>query len=420
MLSVQKLVHHWKKGQFIPGGKPPQPLNDEIKEQRLSELNHNIIITQEITKGISILSDAVKALEKTQEFNRNPTSFIGDTRDLLMSDDYLLVADVLRLIFPEGMISKVWQLKRGRDEDLDTQYNDPAPGNRPILIPKSKKRRLDRLGEQEETRQEHKIGGLFGIPASQLRFTNGSEAQKENKTGGLFGIPASQLRLTNGSEAQKENKTGGLFGTPASQLRFTNGPETQEATGPLFGALSGPEATRYTGVFGAKEKGSNTSPAPQHTGIFSAKSPTPEYTGIFSQRIGFTSEKPTSPTVSGAKEKGSDTSPTPRYTGIFGAKSSEPQTGGIFSTKSPAPGYTGTFSFTPSGNKEEATINKALSSAGGDEVNKSLAQLQLLGQQEETITIPQGTKRKHEMEEETMNKVRNKVKVQEPYNLITL
>ncbi|RKK19990.1 hypothetical protein BFJ66_g13043 [Fusarium oxysporum f. sp. cepae] len=443
MSSVQKLVHHWKQGQFIPGGKPPQPLNDEAKGQRLSELNGDDMITPEITKGISILKDAVEAFKKTQEFNRNPTSFIGDTRDVLMSDDYLLVADVLRLIFPEGMISKVWQLKRGRDEDLDTRDNDPAPGNRTILIPKSKKRRLDILGGQEEsmnseraasrhwafgskgseTRQEHKTGGLFGIPASKLRFTNGSEAQETTNplfgaeaTGytGLFGVPASKLRFTNGPEAQQEHKTGGLFGVPASKLGFTNGSEAQKATGPLFGALSAPEAPGHTGIFGAKAKGSNNSPALQHAGIFSAKSPTPEYTGIFSQRIGFTPEKPTNPAVSGVKEKGSDTLPTPQHTGIFGAKSSEPQTGGIFSTTSPGLGYTGTFSQrigSLSGNKEEVIIDKPLSLIGGDEVNKSLAQLQLLGQQ--------GTKRKHEKEEETMNKMRNNVKAQEPYNLIT-
>ncbi|KAH7163675.1 hypothetical protein DER46DRAFT_505711 [Fusarium sp. MPI-SDFR-AT-0072] len=383
MSTVQKLVHHWKQGQFIPGGKPPQPLNDEVKRQRLSELNDNDMITPEITKGISILKDAVEAFKKTQEFNRNPTSFIGDTRDVLMSDDYLLVADVLRLIFPEGMISKVWQLKRGRDEDLDTQDNDPAPGNRSILIPKSKKRRLDILGEQEESMNSERAASRHWAFSSK------------------------------GSETRQEHKTGGLFGVPASKLGFTNGSEAQEATGPLFGA----EATGYTGIFGAKakEKGSDTSPTPQYTGIFGAKSPTPEYTGIFSQRIGFTPEKPTNPAVSGAKENGFDTSPTPQHTSIFGAKSSEPQTGGIFSTTSPGLGYTGTFSQrigSLSGNKEEAIIDKPLSLIGGDEVNKSLAQLQLLGQQ--------GTKRKHENEEETMNKMRNNVKSQEPYNLITL
>ncbi|KAL7757086.1 hypothetical protein ACKLNR_014079 [Fusarium oxysporum f. sp. zingiberi] len=380
MSSVQKLVHHWKQGQFIPGGKPPQPLNDEAKGQRLSELNGDDMITPEITKGISILKDAVEAFKKTQEFNRNPTSFVGDTRDVLMSDDYLLVADVLRLIFPEGMISKVWQLKRGRDEDLDTRDNDPAPGNRTILIPKSKKRRLDILGGQEESMNSER--------AASRHWAFGSK----------------------GSETRQEHKTGGLFGVPASKLGFTNGSEAQKATGPLFGALSAPEATGHTGIFGAKAKGSNNSPALQHTGIFSAKSPTPEYTGIFSQRIGFTPEKPTNPAVSGVKEKGSNTSPT----GIFGAKSSEPQTGGIFSTTSPGQGYTGTFSQrigSLSGNKEEAIIDKPLGLIGGDEVNKSLAQLQLLGQQ--------GTKRKHEKEEETMNKMRNNVKAQEPYNLIT-
>ncbi|KAL9560621.1 hypothetical protein ACKAV7_015229 [Fusarium commune] len=429
MSTVQKLVHHWKQGQFIPGGKPPQPLNDEVKRQRLSELNDNDMITPEITKGISILKDAVEAFKKTQEFNRNPTSFIGDTRDVLMSDDYLLVADVLRLIFPEGMISKVWQLKRGRDEDLDTQDNDPAPGNRSILIPKSKKRRLDILGEQEEsmnseraasrhwafsskgseTRQEHKTGGLFGVPASKLGFTNGSEAQEA--TGPLFGAEATGYTGIFGAKAK------GSSNSPALQRTgiFSAKSPTPEYTG-IFSQRIGftPEKINPA-VSGAKEKGSDTSPTPQYTGIFGAKSPTPEYTGIFSQRIGFTPEKPTNPAVSGAKENGSDTSPTPQHTSIFGAKSSEPQTGGIFSTTSPGLGYTGTFSQrigSLSGNKEEAIIDKPLSLIGGDEVNKSLAQLQLLGQQ--------GTKRKHENEEETMNKMRNNVKSQEPYNLITL
>ncbi|EXA29011.1 hypothetical protein FOVG_19415, partial [Fusarium oxysporum f. sp. pisi HDV247] len=106
MSSIQKLIYHWKQGQFIPGGKPPQPLNNEVKEQRLSKLNSDDIIALEITKGISILRDAVEAFKKTQEFNKDPTSFIGDARDVLMSDDFLLLADVLRLIFPEGMISE--------------------------------------------------------------------------------------------------------------------------------------------------------------------------------------------------------------------------------------------------------------------------------------------------------------------------
>ncbi|KAI3579780.1 hypothetical protein IWW34DRAFT_621343 [Fusarium oxysporum f. sp. albedinis] len=361
MSSIQKLIYHWKQGQFIPGGKPPQPLNNEVKEQRLSKLNSDDIIALEITKGISILRDAVEAFKKTQEFNKDPTSFIGDARDVLMSDDFLLLADVLRLIFPEGMISEVWQLKRGRDEDLDTQDDACAPGNRRIFMPISKRPRFTngpkatenkawglfsmpasqlRFTNGSETQRENKARGLFSMPASQLRFTNGSETQRENKAGGLFSMPASQLSFANGSETQRENKAGGLFSMPASQLSFANRPETQA------------EATRYTGIFGAKDKDSNNSPALQRN-------------DIFSQRMSFASEKPKSPVFS---------------EGI-------------------------------SGNKEEAIVDNLLSSMGADDVNKSLAQLQLLGQQ--------GTKRKHEKEEETMNKMRNNVKAQEPYNLIT-
>ncbi|SCO87671.1 uncharacterized protein FRV6_11798 [Fusarium oxysporum] len=407
MSSIQKLVYHWKQGQFIPGGKPPQPLNNEVKGQRLSELNGDDMIALEITKGISILKDAVESFKKTQEFNRDPNSFMGDARDVLMSDEFLLVADVLRLIFPEGMISEVWQLKRGRDEDLDT-------GNRPILIPKSKKRRLDVRGEQEESmnsergaskawafgsegsrnRRGHKAGGIFGIPASQVGFKNRPEAQ-QHKTGGLFGTPASQLGFTNRPEALQEHKTGGLFGTPASQLGFTNGPETQEPTSPLSSVLPG------------QEKGSNNSPALQHTGIFGAKSPTPEYTGIFSQRMGFASENPIYPVVSEGIEKVSYTSPSPQHTG---AKSSKPQTGGIFSTTSPGLEHTGSSSQpigSLSGNKEEAIVDNLLSSMGADDVNKILAQLQLR---------QQGIKRKHEKEEETTNK--KQINTQEPHSLI--
>ncbi|KAF5973964.1 hypothetical protein FCOIX_8542, partial [Fusarium coicis] len=147
MSSIQKLVNHWKKGQFIPGGKPPQPLNNEVKGQRLSELNGDDMIVPEIIKGISILKDVVEALKTTQEFNKDPSSFSGDARDVLMSDDFLVVADVLRLIFPEGMISNVWQLKRGRDEDLDTRDGPMPKRSRQILVPRP-------------------------------RFTNGPEAQK--------------------------------------------------------------------------------------------------------------------------------------------------------------------------------------------------------------------------------------------------
>ncbi|EXK27019.1 hypothetical protein FOMG_16457 [Fusarium oxysporum f. sp. melonis 26406] len=412
MSSIQKLIYHWKQGQFIPGGKPPQPLNNEIKEQRLSKLNSDDIIALEITKGISILRDAVEAFKKTQEFNKDPTSFIGDARDVLMSDDFLLLADVLRLIFPEGMISEVWQLKRGRDEDLDTQDDACAPGNRRIFMPISKRPRFTNgpKAQENKTQRENKARGLFSMPASQLRFTNGSETQRENKAGGLFSMPASQLRFTNGSETQRENKAGGLFSMPASQLRFTNGSETQRENkaGGLFSMpasqlsfANGPEiqaeATTYTGIFGAKDKDSNNSPALQRN-------------GIFSQRMSFASEKPKSPVFSEGTEKVSDTSPTPQYTGIFGAKSSQPQTGGIFSTTSPGLEHTGSSSQpigSLSGNKEEATVDNLLSSMGADDVNKILAQLQLR---------QQGIKRKHEKEEETTNKKRDNT--QEPHSLI--
>ncbi|EGU86840.1 hypothetical protein FOXB_02643 [Fusarium oxysporum f. sp. conglutinans Fo5176] len=315
MSSIQKLIYHWKQGQFIPGGKPPQPLNNEVKEQRLSKLNSDDIIALEITKGISILRDAVEAFKKTQEFNKDPTSFIGDARDVLMSDDFLLLADVLRLIFPEGMISEVWQLKRGRDEDLDTQDDACAPGNRRIFMPISKRPRFTNgpKAQENKTQRENKARGLFSMPASQLRFTNGSETQRENKAGGLFSMPASQLRFTNGPEIQAEaTRYTGIFGAkdkdsmPASQLSFANGPETQV------------EATGYTGIFGAKDKDSNNSPALQRN-------------GIFSQRMSFASEKPKSPVFS---------------EGI-------------------------------SGNKEEAIVDNLLSSMGADDVNKILAQLQL-------------------------------------------
>ncbi|KAG5780607.1 hypothetical protein H9Q73_005739 [Fusarium xylarioides] len=149
MSSIQKLVNHWKQ-----------------------ELNGDDMIVPEITKGISILKDVVEALKITQEFNKDLSLFSGNARDVLISDDFLLVADVLRLIFPEGMISDVWQLKRGRDEDLDTR-DDPMP--------------------------------------KRLRFTNGPEAQ-ENKT--------QRLRFTNGPESQPEKKPG-LFGMPASQAEAT-------------------------------------------------------------------------------------------------------------------------------------------------------------------------------------------------------
>ncbi|PCD38671.1 hypothetical protein AU210_007138 [Fusarium oxysporum f. sp. radicis-cucumerinum] len=394
MSSIQKLIYHWKQGQFIPGGKHPQPLNNEVKEQRLSKLNSDDIIALEITKGISILRDAVEAFKKTQEFNKDPTSFIGDARDVLMSDDFLLLADVLRLIFPEGMISEVWQLKRGRDEDLDTQDDACAPGNRRIFMPISKRPRFTNgpKAQENKTQRENKARGLFSMPASQLRFTNGSETQRENKAGGLFSMPASQLSFANGPETQAEaTRYTGIFGAkdkdsmPASQLRFINGPETQV------------EATGYTGIFGAKDKDSNNSPALQRN-------------GIFSQRMSFASEKPKSPVFSEGTEKVSDTSPTPQYTGIFGAKSSKPQTGGIFSTTSPGLEHTGSSSQpigSLSGNKEEAIVDNLLSSVGTDDVNKILAQLQLR---------QQGIKRKHEKEGETTNKKRDNT--QEPHSLI--
>ncbi|RKK97102.1 hypothetical protein BFJ68_g14111 [Fusarium oxysporum] len=400
MSSIQKLIYHWKQGQFIPGGKPPQPLNNEVKEQRLSKLNSDDIIALEITKGISILRDAVEAFKKTQEFNKDPTSFIGDARDVLMSDDFLLLADVLRLIFPEGMISEVWQLKRGRDEDLDTQDDACAPGNRRIFMPISKRPRFTNgpKAQENKTQRENKARGLFSMPASQLRFTNGSETQRENKAGGLFSMPASQLRFTNGPEIQAEaTRYTGIFGAkdkdsmPASQLRFTNGPETQREN--KAGGLFSMPASQLSFANGPETQAEATG-----------------YTGIFSQRMSFASEKPKSPVFLEGTEKVSDTSPTPQYTGIFGAKSSKPQTGGIFSTTSPGLEHTGSSSQpigSLSGNKEEAIVDNLLSSMGTDNVNKILAQLQLR---------QQGIKRKHEKEEETTNKKRDNT--QEPHSLI--
>ncbi|KAF4414847.1 hypothetical protein FACUT_13908 [Fusarium acutatum] len=511
MSSIQKLVYHWKQGQFIPGGKPPQPLNNEVKGQRLSELNGDDMIALEITKGISILKDAVEAFKKTQEFNKDPTSFTGDARDVLMSDDFLLVADMLRLIFPEGMISKVWQLKRGRDDDLDIQDDDRSPGNRPMLIPKSKKRRLDRLGEQEELinsergaskvwalgsegsgnrqigfanrpeAQQHKAGGIFGIPKSQVRFTNRPKPQEPTDplssveaTGytGIFGaakrdinnspaplpfvaksptpeytgIFSQRMHFTSEKPTNPVVSTGspssveatgykGIFGaakrdsdsapTPLSFVTKSPTPEytgifsqrmhftSEKPTDPVVSESTGPpssvEATGYKGIFGAAKRDSDSAPAPLP---FVAKSPTPEYTGIFSQRMHFTSEKPTDPVVSEGSGKVSDTSPTPQYTGIFGAKSSKPQTGGIFSTTNPSLEHTGSSSQyvgSLSGNKEDAILDNLLSSMADDDVNKILAQLQLR---------QQGTKRKYEEEEETINKKRNNT--QEPHSLIEL
>ncbi|KAF4331518.1 hypothetical protein FBEOM_14743, partial [Fusarium beomiforme] len=228
MFSALKLVRHWKEGQFIPGGKVPQPSDDNIKEERLSELINDDAIIHDITYGIYVLSTVMEAFQKTHEFRRNSTSYTGNTHDLLMTDDFLLVAYVLRQIVPEGMVSSLREEvgsilgRRKRDEDgedIDIQYNDTAPGNRPILTPRLKKPKPD-LSEKWSS----------GMPPDGP-FAGRSEPQQKKATGtrGIFSTTGLKQKATGTlfSASSSNPQAGGIFGTQGEH-KATSGPFTSK------------------------------------------------------------------------------------------------------------------------------------------------------------------------------------------------
>jgi hypothetical protein len=188
MSSLSKLIQLWNNDRFVPGGQTASnslPSDNETKRERSTKLHQDRTIVRDIRDGIAILGHAVDRLEKTQEFNRNPSAFKGNTRDILMSDDFLMVAHVLRLVFPEGMMSELRPRKRGRDEvDDDDDNNNHEEGGtrkyRPLLTPKGPSQLVPRPKQGPHT------GGLFKSIKPERGDVTFSLKTHEQPGGGLF------------------------------------------------------------------------------------------------------------------------------------------------------------------------------------------------------------------------------------------
>ncbi|SPJ72383.1 uncharacterized protein FTOL_02111 [Fusarium torulosum] len=271
MSSLSKLIQLWNNNRFVPGGQTVSnslPSDNETKRERFTKLHHDRTIVRDIRDGIAILGHAVDGLEKTQEFNRDPSAFKGNTREVLMSDDFLMVAHVLRLIFPEGMMSELRPRKRGRDEvDDDDNNNNHEEGGtrkyRPLLTPKGPSQLVPRTkqgpytgGLFKSTRPEQPGGGLF------------KSTRPEQPGGGLFKItkpdqPGGGLFKS----TKPEQPGGGLFKTGIA-LSFSD-LKTDEQPGHQTSSASGSDPTLSSGV--------------------SFKSKTPISTGLSSFQPGFSS-----------------------------------------------------------------------------------------------------------------------------------
>jgi hypothetical protein len=182
MSSLSKLIQLWNNDRFVPGGQTVSnslPSDNETKRERFTKLHHDRTIVRDIRDGIAILGHAVDGLEKTQEFNRDPSAFKGNTREILMSDDFLMVAHVLRLIFPEGMMSGLRPRKRGHDEVDDDDNNNHEEGGtrkyRPLLTPKG-----------PSQKQGPYTGGLFKSIKPERKDVSFSLNTDEQPGGGLF------------------------------------------------------------------------------------------------------------------------------------------------------------------------------------------------------------------------------------------
>jgi hypothetical protein len=185
MLPLRKLIQLWSNDRFVPGGDPVTqalPTSDEERKTRLLEMNRDSTIVEDFRDGIALLSNAIEGLEITQRFNQDPSSFRGHTQEVLMSHDYLLLAHVLRLIFPEGMMSELRSRKRAldeRDSIVDFKENIHNTEYRSFLTPK---------GPSQRIQQKHT--GFFaaqGEPGQKQVFGfSGFSTQSPTPTGGFF------------------------------------------------------------------------------------------------------------------------------------------------------------------------------------------------------------------------------------------
>ena len=214
MLPLRKLIHLWSNDRFVPGGHPVThalPTSDEERKQRVLDMNQDSTIVQDFRDGIAILSNAIEGLETTRRFNQDPDSFRGQTQEVLMSHDYLLLAHILRLVFPEGIMSELRPRKRALDEGDSFDGLEGKRQNtehRSFLTPK---------GPSQSMKQEH--AGFFA-------------PQKEPRQKQVFGF--------SGFSTRSSTPTGGLF-------RSLRG--SQEPPGTVFGSSGFNTPTPSDGFF---------------------------------------------------------------------------------------------------------------------------------------------------------------------------
>jgi len=277
MPPLRKLIHLWSNDRFVPGGQPVThalPTSDEERKQRVLDINQDSTIVQDIRDGIAILSNAIDGLETTRRFNQDPDSFRGQTQEVLMSHDYLLLAHVLRLVFPEGMMSELRPRKRALDEGDSFDGLEGKRQNtehRSFLTPK---------GPGQRMKQDH--AGFFA-------------AQKEPGQKQVFGF--------SGFSTQSPTPAGDFFSSlrgsqePPGTVFGSSGFSTPTPSGGFFRSLRGSQEPPGT-VFGSSSFSQSRVPSDD---LFRGGDQEP---GTVFGSSGFSTQSPTSKLLESIKEGG--------------------------------------------------------------------------------------------------------------------
>ncbi|KAM0368579.1 hypothetical protein ACHAPY_011406 [Fusarium culmorum] len=275
MLPLRKLIHLWSNDRFVPGGHPVThalPTSDKERKQRVLDIDQESTIFQDFRDGIAILSNAIEGLETTRRFNQDPDSFRGQTQEVLMSHDYLLLVHVLRLVFPEGMMSELRPRKRALEEGDSFDGREGKRQNtehRSFLTPK---------GPGERMKQEH--AGFFA-------------AQKEPRQKQVFGL--------SGFSTQSPTPSGGFFRSlrgsqePPSTVFGSSGFNTPTPSAGFFRSLRGSQEPPGT-VFGSSSFSQSRVPADD---LFRGGDQEPDT--VFNSS-GFSTQSPTSKLLESIKE----------------------------------------------------------------------------------------------------------------------
>jgi hypothetical protein len=306
MPPLRKLIHLWSNDRFVPGGQPVThalPTSDEERKQRVLDINQYSTIVQDIRDGIAILSNAIDGLETTRRFNQDPDSFRGQTQEVLMSHDYLLLAHVLRLVFPEGMMSELRPRKRALDEGDSFDGLEGKRQNtehRSFLTPK---------GPGQRMKQDH--AGFFAAqkePGQKQVFGfSGFSTQSPTPAGDFF----SSLRGSQEPPGTVFGSSGFSTPTPSGGF-FRSLRGSQEPPGTVFGS-SGFSTPTPSGGFFRSLRGSQEPPGTVFGSSSFSQSRVPsddlfrggdQEPGTVFGSSGFSTQSPTSKLLESIKEGG--------------------------------------------------------------------------------------------------------------------